>query len=128
MSNLQPRAWPDADAIVSKELHQSASEKAQEYIDDFAAALVLQAKILAFRDKKAALVLRHHVEEAAEFISSGKKKDRLRELLKILGGVFFGAFVPGIMTSLPANDIQMTVIYIILGFVGMLLVLLGLAI
>lgn len=115
------------DEVVAKQLHASAKDRAKEHIDEFATTLILQAKIIAFREK-AELVLKRHVDEAFEFIFAKKQREWARELFKILGGALVGAFVPGLITSLPSNDITGTVIYIVLGFIGMALVFIGLAI
>lgn len=127
MSSLQPRVPLNADEVIAKPLHQSAGDQAKKYVDDFATTLVLQAKVLASREN-AELVLRRHVDEAVEFILSQKKRGWIREFLKIIGGAFIGAFVPGLITALPTHDITSTLLYIGLGFLGMIMVFLGLAI
>jgi len=127
MSGLQPNIPSNDDQITSKQLFVDAKNKAREHIDSFASSLVLQAKILAFREK-AELVLVRHIDEASDAILARKQRDWLREFLKIIGGALIGAFVPGLITSLPANDILSTVVYIVLGFAGMAMVFIGLSI
>ncbi len=48
---------------LNKELHPHAEQLAKEYVDEFAASLLLQAKMLAFQEH-ADLVLSNHIEEA----------------------------------------------------------------
>lgn len=126
-NNLTQNIIRNADEIISKQLHSSAKDKAKEHVDEFATALILQAKILAFREK-AELVLSRHIDESFEFIFQKKQREWARELFKILGGALVGAFVPGLITSLPTHDIAGTIIYIVLGFIGMALVFIGLII
>jgi len=127
MSSLRLRVSHKADKVVTKQLHAAAGKQARQYIDDFGTTLILQAKVLAYREE-AELVLKRHIDESVDFILSQKKRDWLREFLKIIGGTLIGAFAPGLITSLPANDIPSTIIYIVLGFAGMIMVFLGLSV
>lgn len=127
MSSLQPRVPLNADKIIAKPLHQSAGEQAKKYVDDFATTLVLQAKLFASLEN-AELVLRRHIDEAVKFILSQKTRDLTKEFVKIIGGALIGAFVPGLITALPTHDTTSILIYIGLGFVGMIMVFIGLVI
>jgi len=127
MSTIQPPVPRNADEIIAKNLHQSAEAKIGEYTGSFANTVVLQSKIQAYAER-AEVVLSRHVDEAMDHIMHQRKIDWIREGFKIVGGAFVGAFIPGLITSLHANDITATVIYIVLGFIGMLMVFLGIAI
>lgn len=126
MNNLTTNTTESFDEIVDKQLHPLAKEQATKLVNELAITLVLQAKTLAFREK-AELVLKRHIDESLEFILHHKKREWISEFLKIIGGALIGAFVPGLITSLPANDITSTIIYIVLGFAGMIMVFIGLS-
>jgi hypothetical protein len=110
---------------LNKELHPHAEEVARKYVDEFAASLLLQAKMLAFQEK-ADLVLSNHIDEAREVISRERKKRWSKDLLIVVGSALFGAFIPGFITELSAGHQLLIVVYTIMGFLGMLLVFLGL--
>jgi len=111
-------------AVLNQNLHPPAEERLREYTDDFHASLALQAKVLAFKEK-ADLVLSVHVDEARRVIVSKRPEAWRQEMSTILGGAFFGAFISGFITALPAADKLAIVIYTTLGFVGMFLIFLG---
>jgi hypothetical protein len=93
-------------------------------VDEFAASLLFQAKMLAFQEH-ADLVLSTHIEEALEVINRERKKRWTRELMIVIGSALFGAFIPGFMTELSAGHQLLIVVYTSLGFRGMLLVFSG---
>ncbi|SRR6266550_4205505 len=88
---------PDA---LNKEFHARAEQLAQDYVDEFAASLLLPAKMLASQER-AEMVLSNHVEEAREVLSRERKRRWYRELLIVFGSALFGAFIPGFITELP---------------------------
>lgn len=55
-------------AEVDLELQSQAAKRARQYINDYAVALIMQAKTLAF-SKRANLVLEGHVEEAVKILN-----------------------------------------------------------
>lgn len=110
---------------ISKELHPQAKELTRQYINDFATSLVLQAKVLAFR-RSAEVVLSNDVQEALDTITKERTQTWTRELVIVLGGAFFGAFVQGFITELSRGNALLIAVYTVLGFVGMLLVFVGL--
>jgi hypothetical protein len=123
MNNIQPPN-PRNNEIEGKPLHTSAITRIMDSSLIFAITLILQGKIQAHKDK-AVIVLSKHVDESLDFVFQQKKKDWWKEGLKIVGGAFLGAFIPGLITSIPAHDTIGIIIYIVLGFVGMLAVNLG---
>lgn len=76
--------------VPNKELHARAEELAKQYVDEFAATLLLQAKVLAAQDE---IVLAKHVEEAREIISRERTRSWHRELLMVLGSALVGSFI-----------------------------------
>jgi hypothetical protein len=109
--------------VLNKEFHARAEELAKEYVDEFAATLLLQAQLLAAQNE---IVLAKHVETAREIINQEREKGWQRELLIVLGAALFGAFVQGFITSVSSGSRILTVIYTTLGFLGMLLLFVGL--
>jgi len=110
---------------LNKELHPHAEQVAKEYVDEFAASLLLQAKMLAFQEH-ADLVLSNHIEEALQVINRERKKSWTRELMIVIGSALFGAFIPGFMTELSAGHQLLIALYTSMGFLGIILVFLGL--
>jgi hypothetical protein len=110
---------------LNKDLHPHAEQLAKEYVDEFAASLLLQGKILAFQEH-ADLVLSIHIEEALQVMHRERKKRWTRELLIVVGSALFGAFIPGFMTELSAGHKPLIVIYTSMGFLGIMLVFIGL--
>lgn len=110
---------------LNKELHPHAEQLARDIVDDFAATLLLQSKLVAAQ-QKAELVLSSHIEEAMNIISREQKRGWSRELLIVVGAALFGAFIPGFITELSTGRQLLIVIYTVLGLLGMFLVFLGL--
>ena len=110
---------------LNKELHSQAELLAKEYVDEFAASLLLQAKMLAFQEN-ADMVLSNHIEEARQVIRRERKQRWARELLVVMGSALFGAFIPGFITELSAGHKLLIAVYTTMGFLGMLLLFLGL--
>jgi hypothetical protein len=110
---------------IRKELHPQAERLAKDYINDFATSLILQAKTLA-HNRRADVVLSNHIEEALDTMYSERKQPWSKELMMVLGGAFFGAFIQGFITALSAGDALLISVYTILGFLGMFLVFVGL--
>jgi hypothetical protein len=111
--------------VINKQLHAHADEVARAYVEEFAASLLLQAKMIAFREK-ADLVLSNHVDDAIQVINREQKKRWSRELLIVVGSALFGAFIPGFITELSAGHQLLIVVYTSMGFLGILLVFIGL--
>jgi hypothetical protein len=110
---------------LKKEFHPRAEQIAKEYVDEFAASLLVQAKMLAAHER-ADIVLSHHVEEAREVIGRERKKRWYRELLVVFGSAMFGAFIPGFITELSSGHRQLTAVYTVMGFIGLLMLFVGL--
>ena len=118
MSNNQSEA-------INKELHPQAVFSIKKYTRDFATSLLLQAKVIAYRSK-ADVVLTTHVDEALDKIYKERRQSWGKELLIVLGGAFFGAFIQGFISELSSGNAILIATYVILGFIGMFMVFLGL--
>jgi hypothetical protein len=110
---------------LNKEFHPHAEEVAQEYIDEFTASLLRQARLLAFQEN-ADLVLSSHVADARHIITRERQKRWTRELLIVLGSTLFGAFISGFITELSAGHRLLIAVYTLMGLIGMALVFGGL--
>lgn len=124
MNTIQPPSPINYDEIVTKHLHLNAAIRIREYINNFAITLIMQSKIQASIEQHDE-VNKLDVDDAFDHIMRQHKRNRLKEVAKIVGGVLLGVFLPGLATTLPAKDIPATIIYIGIGFLGLLLVLLG---
>lgn len=112
------------DPIVHKKLHTNARDKIRNHVKNFLTSLTLQAKLQAFKEN-ADEVLSPHVEEAYITIISRRKETWLKKMSTIIGGCFFGAFIPGFVNALSKGDTLLIITFTIMGFIGMFLVFLG---
>jgi hypothetical protein len=113
------------DDIANKELHAQAESLARSHVNRFAVSLIMQAKLLAYK-RRDDLVLSNHIEEALEVIYKERETRWSRELIIVVGSTLFGAFVPGFITELSTGRTAFIIIYTVLGFLGILLVFIGL--
>lgn len=111
--------------VEDYKLHPQAEEYATSVAANYAASLVLQSKILAFQ-QKANEVQSFHIDQARDIIAGGQKQGWKKEVLLVFGSALVGAFVQGFITELAAGHQLLTAVYVILGFLGMLLIFSGL--
>ncbi len=109
-----------------KKLDDSAETALKQYAKDYAAAILLNAKIIAYRNNAKKIAL-SHVEEAIEHINKTKKRQWSKDLLITVGGAFFGAFVQGFITELSSGNSILVAVYVMLGFAGVLMVFWGIS-
>jgi hypothetical protein len=102
---------------LDTDIYPDAEQTTLRIVDDFATALVLEAKRLAYQGK-ADVVLSSHIEEAYNVITSKRRENLLKQICQIIGGAFFGAFIQGFISELPKGNIIQISIYVILGFLG----------
>lgn len=108
-----------------KKLDEIAEDALKRYAKDYAAAILLNARLDAFRDNSEEIQLRH-VEKAIEKLNKPNKRAWAKELMITVGGALFGAFIQGFITELSNGNPILITIYVILGLAGMLLVFNGL--
>jgi hypothetical protein len=107
-------------AITNIAVQPDAQELAAERVQEFGAAMLLEAKLCATIDNSG-LVLKKHVDEAAEKL---QPKHGANSTIRVaIGGALFGAFIQGFITELAANNQILVVVYTLLGLLGMFLVL-----
>lgn len=106
-------------------LHPNASKLVRDTTRDYAASLVLQAKLLAFKRKEEE-VLGNDVEDARDMILQEKNRRWSKELAKVVGAGLFGAFVPGFLTQLSNLNGTLIADFTLVGIIGLLAVAWGL--
>ena len=111
--------------LVKVELHSEAQELARARIDEFAVSLIVEAKRVAF-SKGAGIVDRPDVEGAFEAITRPAPRAWRREVVMVLGGIFFGAFVEGLVAQVYVGSADATVMWAVCGIVGAGLIAWGL--
>ena len=116
--DIQTNSAPKVEQLP---LHQQAEETVKDLASDYAASLVLQARVLATQQEMDE-VQRIHIEDAHDLLFRDQRKSRSKELLLVFGSALVGAFIQGFITELNAGHKWLTAIYVLLGFVGMLLV------
>src|SRR5258706_7869815 len=87
---------------LNKEFHARAEQLAKEYVDEFAASLLLQATMLASQER-AEVVLSNHVDEAREILIKERKTRWYRELLIVLGTRCLGLSYQDSLRSSPPD-------------------------
>lgn len=106
-------------------LEEKAEMVLKQYVKDYAAAILLYAKLNAHR-AKSDVINPSHVDDAIDLMNRNRKKFWSRDLMITLGGAFFGAFIQGFITELGSNNVLVTV-YVILGFIGLVMIFWGLS-
>jgi hypothetical protein len=116
----------DQSDVIHVPVHPRALELAHQHILKFAADLLVQAKLLAYREGDE-VVSRSHIDGALESIKRERETSWRRNFLLALGSAFFGAGVQGFITELSASNRPLwTAVYIVAAFVGLVLVFVGL--
>jgi hypothetical protein len=112
-------------AEIDVELQPQAQQAARKHINQFAVALIMQAKTLAY-SKRANRVLATHVEEALEVLNEKGQRAWPRELAIIIGSTLFGVFLQGFTSNLSSGNAFLLAAYTLMGFVGIFMVFWGL--
>ena len=128
----QPAASTDKKEVEEKlslpdvPLHPNATKLVGEIPRDYAATLVLQAKLLAFKRKEEE-VLGNDVENARDMVLQEKNRRWSKELAKVVGAGLFGVFVPGFLTQLADTQRHVDQAdFTLVGIIGLLAVAWGL--
>lgn len=116
----------DDSASSAKQVSGQAEDALKQYARNHTAAIILHAKIIAYRSNSLE-VQPSHVEEAIEIVNKSKKRLWSKDLAIIVGSAFFGTFVQGFITEFSDGNVNgnAVIFYVILGFVGMFLVFWG---
>lgn len=112
------------DAIITKNLHQSAQDRIKEYTESFLGALAVQSKIQAYWGRDA-VVNDRHVDEAFDHIMRQNKRNRLKEGAKIVAGALLGFSAPGSANAYLAKDVNAITFNGAIIVLGLLLLLYG---
>ena len=120
MNNIQTKA----EKLIKTPIHKNAIELIHNSIDDYSISLIYESKFVAFQEG-ADEVQSNHVKEAINNIGRNRNKNWWHDLLKIIGGTLFGVFIPGFISSIKPTNITLIIIYTVIGFIGMLLMFIG---
>jgi hypothetical protein len=111
--------------VINKELHPNAARLAEKLIMNFGTSLILLSKTLAHR-RNDDVVLSNHIEEALDILHQERQQKSWKTWAIALGGAFFGAFIQGFVGELSTGRNPVTIaVYVILGFMGLLLMFVG---
>jgi len=110
--------------IINQALHPNAENLAKKEINDFAVNLLLRSKIIAHQ-QKGDLVMTNHVKEALEEIRKSPNRSRLKEIIVLVGGSLFGAFIQGFITELSNGNTVLVIVYVLMGFIGIVAALMA---
>lgn len=111
---------------VNQDLHPQAQALIKELVGDFSTSLILRAKIISF-ERRADVVITNHVREAHESLRPADyRRSWGGQLMTVVGGAMFGAFIPGFISGLGGGSTTMLSIFTVVGFAGMFLVFVGL--
>ena len=109
----------------TKKINEVAEHVFERYAKDYVAAILLNARLEAFRENSEEIQLRH-IETAIEKLNQPNKRAWTKDLLITVGGALFGAFIQGFITELSNGKPILVTIYVLLGLIGMFLVFMGL--
>lgn len=107
-------------------LHPNAKIMVRESARNYAASVVLQAKLLAFKHNEEE-VLTNDVTAALKMTIEEKNRSWKKEMAKVVGAGLFGMFIPGFMTQLSNLDTTLTAVFTIAGVAGLMMVAWGLS-
>lgn len=112
--------------IAKKEIHQEAEVLLEKIVSEYGAAVLLQARILAYQ-RGFEVVSKNHIQEALEKLRNNKEEKWWQNFLLLLGGTLLGTFAQGFITELQKSKIEplWVAIYVALGFIGILCVFTG---
>jgi VIT1/CCC1 family predicted Fe2+/Mn2+ transporter len=111
--------------VETLRLNTAATEKLIKGIREVSVAAMYQAKVLAASDRSDS-VQSSHVDAALKMVASKETTNWFREFAKIIGGALFGAFIPGLVAALTPANVTYVVVFVTAGFLGMILVFIGL--
>ncbi len=101
------------------------SKAIQQYVRNYASLILLQARMIAINSKSASINV-EHIDAAIDEIKVNRRNRPKKELALIIGSSMFGAFVQGFITEIWNGNTTLIVIYVLCGFIGMIIVFMGL--
>lgn len=98
-----------------------AQQLINEFVNDFSDELLAEAQNLAKRER-AGVVTERHVRVAQDRVFLDRRARTSRELAKLFGASFFGAFPGGFASALGGGDQVQVVAYTLLMILGLALI------
>ena len=110
---------------LQKEIHPKAKNYARKLTLKFAVALLIQAKVIAYKSGSD-IVINSHIDDAFKMVTQ-KSRSLTKEMLIVGGSAFLGAFVQGVITEFSSMtaDFKLVLIYSLLGILGLIMTILG---
>lgn len=105
------------------EFHAPAEKHLEELSERYRNSLYGISRLMAYHQNDP-VVSEKHVEAAKQTLEI-RKRNWLLQLGVAVGGAFLGAFPEGTVNAIAANDINNVVIFMFMGFVGIVVVLVG---
>jgi hypothetical protein len=114
-------------SAIDTPLSPIASELARQSSIAYAEALILQAKVLAFR-KGEEQVLSSHMNESINYLRQQPQRALVREVAILFSGAVFSGSFQGFIVELSSQNIRpfIVVVWVVLAFVSALVALWGL--
>ena len=108
----------------ANQVNRQAEESLKQYAQNHTAAILIHAKIIAFRSNSIE-VLPSHVDEAIEVVNNSRKRRWSKDLVNTVAGAFIGTSVQVFITEFSNNSVNVNAvfIYVVLCFLGILMVL-----
>ena len=109
MKDINTQEKSKSEEMIKLSIHNNAKDLIVDTTDKYSVSLIYDSKVIAFK-KGSDEVQSNHVKEALINMDQKKKKNWKSEILKIVGGSFFGVFIPGFITSLnPVNSTSLVI-------------------
>ena len=104
--------------VLGKPLHSKSTDLIKAYQKRFESSIILNAKVVAEK-YGANMVLTNHVEEAvSRVLNRNPLISRRREFVLLIGGVLLGAFAEEFLTAILVGTFNSTLIYSVVGILG----------
>jgi hypothetical protein len=110
---------------TEKPIDPPAESAIKLYAQNLASLLLLHAKIIAAQANREKVSILD-IEEAIKIINRNRTTSWRKELLIVLGGALFGAFIQGFITEVWNKNPILIIIYVVVGFIGITMVFIGL--
>ena len=95
-------------------------------MNEFASALVLQAKLLAY-ERGDNEVQSTHVRDALRIVNQNRAETWRKRLSAVLGAIMFGTFADGLAGQLAAGSVSVPIVHALLGVLGGFLIWYGIS-
>jgi hypothetical protein len=106
--------------ITNLDVRSDAEKLAEEETRKFSEALMLEAKIIAYKNDLDT-VSKSHITEAVNNLRNKKDRNKWVNLKFVFSGGLIGAFVQGFPAELSNNHPILVILFVTFGFIGVIL-------